>query len=405
MVGAGGPSIAAPRDSISTVPLGGDIQGTPAQLRLYASRLESRRPGEWREAQIRLAWAGVPALQVVDSTFSTRRPPTVARYKGYLSLALLASVTPEDLERFRRLRRLAAADIALGLAMATAAVDDTIIPDGSLFESDRQRDLGGFAVPGAVFLCSARRPGARARGVSMLLELGAFSQIPLLESMRADPGKYLEWHGDVGSMGVVGDAAAQADAHLLGALASRQCNDVLIVHSVSTKYQGDLDELLTGLRDYTGVVDQCTWETWWNAARPAWNAWWDIYDSSPGEASMIAWRHRMEETQGWRLGTAKSGSEHSTFKVEGPRSILGEVWLGDRLLRRGHLPLVVRGELDQAIRDVRERAGRGEQVGSGIRIVATRADGWRWEHGFASALGTEYTLTLLEKPRRLPGSR
>src|SRR5688572_11784042 len=56
-------------------PLGTDLFRTPVQAREAAQSLKATRPGTWREAQFRLAWAGTMGLAAVDSLFARGELP------------------------------------------------------------------------------------------------------------------------------------------------------------------------------------------------------------------------------------------------------------------------------------------------------------------------------------------
>jgi hypothetical protein len=375
-------------------PMGTDLWCSAGETRKYAQLLASPKAGEWREAQQRLAWSDAEGLQVVDSLLVAGMPLDSARVRGYVSLALEASVTPEECDSFTHLHAVVESRIAQGLAMVPSLAVDKVIEGSAFATMNHLIQLDGLAIPAALQLCTRTEPLARARGVQVLLALHAVSRLPRLEAMRSDAGRYTFWDGDHFSSSTVGATAAGAAESLKNSLTGQYRYELLIPPGGGGAYRRDPYVLINNLRAFTSVLAESTWDGWWTAARPAWNAYWEVCGDAPTPASVEAWTTRLEATQDWRADAPGNGSKRAGVNLLGPPSTRGELWIGNRMLRSSLLPL--------RVGDVLAALGAKSSGGSEytlVRLIAHGPGGHHWELPFEIQPGHDLTVTLLDRPR------
>jgi len=381
-----------PAAATSKGPLGTDLFLTPDQSRAAAQALGAIRPGTWREAQTRLAWAGLDGLAAVDAALARGELRDSSRIRGYLELALRASIVPDDLAAFPRLRELVAAQLDEGLRLREEAVRDTTLycRPNSTDAWMRLGELGGFSVPAVLRLLVDSRPAARAGGVELVWRLQVVTQIPTLETMRGDPGAFDMCGFDTIKRSTVGEMVALTLAELRTSVTDQFRYELHLPKTYNAM-------LSKGLREYAKTLSATTWDGWWDAARPAWNAWWDLAGEPSDSVGVANWTRALQESEGWRLERQRTDSNAMSLRIDGPRSIHCEVDYAERPLHNGPPPV----RLTKALKRAFDKGLGPESYKGDLRVVATWPTGWRLERRFFVRGGVKLRITLLDEPRPL----
>jgi hypothetical protein len=265
----------SPATALAAVPR--DLVGDPDAIRRETGRLFDRDPAVWHEAQHRLAWAGPQALAIVDSAFALR-PERADRVLAYAGCALLATVQPEELHAYPRLRELVRPGEAEARRLTRTLARDSILikdpgliigdpppPSTTLVAGSKLFELGGLAVPAAVDLCKDRRPWARARGMDVLNNLGAYAQLGRIRAMQTDLAAFPTDMGCYESNGLVRDDARQVVTDMESRARLPYGFVFILYHDPG---------LVHYLGDHAPLDAPRTWSAWWKAARPAWVEYW-----------------------------------------------------------------------------------------------------------------------------------
>lgn len=293
-----------------------DLAGSNTKREAVAKRLLSVKPGEWREAQLRLAASGPAGLdavvraRILHSPVGRRRAADVAR------IGLLLSIPYEELARrpewvalIQDSVRLAAYDVdALparllyeepGNPNVTSAEEDSLFASEYLRPRDRVLRWGGFAVPAV--LARLRSPGPAERGAAcrLLGALGARAQVAALDPLAGDEGAFDRWQGDYEDRITVG-AVSVDEARTLRAEEDPPFRYELAFYAMSRAWDSytaselcNAGRALQGLQHRTGALPAPeTWDEWWNYVRPAWDAWWELCGNELRPTDPAAW-HRL----------------------------------------------------------------------------------------------------------------
>jgi hypothetical protein len=231
----------------------------------------------------------------------------------------MSNVEMELLE-CKQLQRLVSAELTRAQSLAEEVeggeytnVREVGAPPSS--HSDPHRDafeamckLGGLSVPAARRLCASENPVDRIYGVLAIHRLTAVGSIDVLRELAIDGAivngtKVRQIGDDWTSYTTVRECAEEA---LRTKSAFRRLEDPTVQPSVSADIElyihaacSDLLRsqstmmLMNSLRETTGEAN--SWEQWWNAARPTWNAWWAITISYGDTSTRDAeWAHRQQ---------------------------------------------------------------------------------------------------------------
>lgn len=270
----------------------------PAAQRAQAARdLLSEDAAKWREAQLRLASAGPPVLATLEQRALLHSARGRERVTEVLRLALLLSVPWREMHLHPALRSLIKDHLSRGAKVVASLPLRSLDEQGGMMEFTRSTEkepeprpptarelvapLGGFAVPELLDRLHDSRPEERAATCRLLKGLLAVAQIEALQSLYDDPHEFSWWHDDHETRHRVGDIARETAAEMEADRTDRSRFE-LPLRALATSWTLGPDDagLLNGLREAGHTQDATSWDNWWNRARPAWRAWWELAATS-----------------------------------------------------------------------------------------------------------------------------
>lgn len=377
----------------------------------FVAALRDSSPAVWREAAIRLAVAGPRAIDAITSAGLAHDARMRSRLKPLLSMALLNSITPEELDRAPALRDLAAAEIAQGFAVAETlaafgefdlgeptlsqilAVTDRRFPVRGSTEAQRAiraaRALGGFMVPAALRLCVSPQPVARAYGAWLLRDVAALSE--RLAPLRTDTAPVAVRHDDYSVRKTIAEIVSDTRAgSSVGRPASDAFENVLTqMDIVNGAYDGMFD-LINTIRQTSRATEATSWDGWWNEARPAWERWWALSGEGLRPRDRDEWFDFQNAIDGFRLRRHAGAQDRVALTLEGPPNTHCRIYQDSLLVASGQVPL-----------NCALRAAKGEEeLALSIRVSAVFADGRAWEQLFSASEGESWELTLITPTTR-----
>ncbi|HYM81550.1 MAG TPA: hypothetical protein VEY91_09075, partial [Candidatus Limnocylindria bacterium] len=160
----------------------------------------------------------------------------------------------------------------------------------------KMQALGGFAVPAAVRLCGDPRPVARAYGGFLLRNLPTGSEC--VERLRGDRTPIRIHGSDWTSFETVAEAVSTrwgspGPPSRPGIKFERFLTEMDILNGA---YDGMFD-LINGVRQTSPALDAQSWDDWWNAARPAWNRWWELSGDGLRPPDREEWLNHQRELE------------------------------------------------------------------------------------------------------------
>jgi len=330
-----------------------DLGGDPGRIPAAIDQLLDPDPSVWREAQIRLAAAGRPAMEALNKSKVIRDPAGATRVKLLVSLALHISLSTEELDRYPRLRALGESDIQKGLALAEtlrsfrSLAAEGFRPSGG----DIQRSilaLGGFKVYAGRALIRDSNPAARANGALILGDV---------ETTVAEVDQLLD------DDAVIGINGSDWSMHRDVAYAARSRRSPLVqsneadrstwfehllsrtVASGGSRNRGPHErqppwdfDLINAFRQASASMDAENWDDWWREIRPTWKHWWKLAGNGPYPPDREDWLNYLNEMDGFRYFSKPDSLGRSILHVTGPPGTRYELFRDSVLVGAGGLP-------------------------------------------------------------------
>lgn len=351
--------------------------------------LKAEDPATRSEAKMWLAKGGIDSLEVIELEMASLSPEERLQAKGVVSIVLLESVQPSQVERFSELSRLAQDEIARGFELARlfAAAKVLDIGEPPLLPHEKEvpptevestfaglRSLGGFAVPAALDLCKSDNPVARAYGAMVIGRLGATSSYPAVRELIGDDTPIGERGSDWVGSTTVGAVARRTlgqsrkdDDHSVALEVERYLRRVLVQEADYAS--ADHSDLIMGIRQSSNAFEAQTWADWWVEARPAWEAWWRLLDQTGGRYDRQSWLNWLNSLEGFTRNVEPSADGRTLLKVLAPTGASCEVY-----------------SYDARSRQVGDLIGQGTipvtwevAPGASLKVVVALSSGHHWE--------------------------
>lgn len=392
-------------------------------LAMAVQQLSSVDEARARMAELRLACAGVPALEALERAGVGRQPKLRPRLLRIFDVGLRASMTEADfhphpaLDAISRPRIEKARRLADSLAILRHLGKWGTPAHGvgeSLNGDSRLAAEGGFAVPAAIRLLHDGQPMGRLVGVFMIQRLKARVARRELETVRMDEARITSWEGDYESTTTIGALATRAlgdlerDWDYFGPIRclirdgppGEVCYSLMTgIHEAEASIAGVPDDGSIG----KGALD---WNDWWARAWPVWSDWRDLSRGAEAPPDLEEWRTAVDSYAPYRFECDWDSSGTTTMEIVGSSMFRADLTAAnwDRktltVLLSGSPPLSVRIPTSEARLRGWTLPEEAWQIGDGttrLRIVGP--DGRSREVEFDGLSGCHLRLTLRE-PRK-----
>lgn len=264
-----------------------------------AKWLEIAKKGAFcNEGAIQLAHAGAPRLPLLESWAAVGRDEENERVDAILSMALLYTIQPSDLDSYPNLNRIAQAHYAEAEAFVEILkkaddYDSGKLPLGvaSSYKPSKERkafgaltDMRGFAVKPALQLIDMQSKFAKFYGAQILLGIGAMSQRQVLMALRSNTDTVSVWHGDYTSNDTIGKMMTDSltsyhpfvaefnpdypNKKFIPVFEAENYINELCQGMDSKRYKGGFP-IINALRQQSGTFDSRSWDEYWSKAGPA----------------------------------------------------------------------------------------------------------------------------------------
>ena len=242
-------------------------------ISIWLKELKQPDEGRWRKAEIWLAKFGDDALPSLEKFASDASDEEKLKMENVLELALLKTISYENLKNFPNLYKLCEEKFNESLNM----INNLEIARVKL------ADMGGFSIPAVIKLCNSINPNERALGISTIGLLEAVSQINLLKKLQGDSGIYEHPADDV-AYGQISNLVRQ----------TLELHDSFLINNPQSSFYKNRVEI--ELRNFTSIAirqakmrkyDHCllrytsdpnwtpkTWEEWWRDSDKIWSDYW-----------------------------------------------------------------------------------------------------------------------------------
>ncbi len=363
---------------------------------LLVDALLSKDEPTWREAALRLSLAGPGAVKAVAARDGEKLKASHRAVQTFLMLALLQSVTAQDLRASPALQNFWEPSVAEtrqllqrpipfrrpGARQNPARTENQTPEQKAAAENARaQKRMQGFLVPIILErLLAATDPTVRLDAVLALERLRAWSAASEVEKIAADPTlaadhvlaktarRFLDAH-----------RKAKADPH-----AAATGLEPRLASMVAFEEAAEPDALWKGLQQAVpAALEAKSADQFWSLARGTFAGFWRAAAASPPEARAAALARWSDRTRGYSM-TVTPSERPLRISLTGPagaRASILDAGTG-KPVKEGKLPLVLAAAPPAGVRVVGQLAGRKVEIYPEPRATGT------------------VSIELLELPRR-----
>lgn len=238
------------------------------------------------EGAIQLAHSGIASLPLLESWYATKTDRVANRVDAILSMALLLTIQPTDIDAYPNLSRLAQTHYKqaepfveiLKNASGHDFNDTELTPPGAPPQLSKERkafyallDMRGFAVKPALQLIDMPSPFAKGYGLEILRTIQAMSQLPILLKLSSPK-----------SLNTAGNFAVKLDPtypnkEYAPAFEAEQYISELC-EGMDFKHYTGLFPVGNELRQQGKTLESKSWDEYWNKAGPVIEK---IYNETP----------------------------------------------------------------------------------------------------------------------------
>lgn len=389
---------------------------TAGSDRLVANQLLSEDVAEWREAQFRLASAGPAGLEAIDDPYFLSANRGTLRAYGVIRLALLLSVSWEQMQAHPRLLAVIRDSVARATDLVAsiprrADVDKfygSVLGDSVGASSpdpvQQAMSLGGCAVPALLAKLHDPKPAERASACMVLGQLSSISEIEHVDSLATDNAAF-DWdHGDYSTRASVSQVARSIVAALRARrLSPYRYETPIYLLALSWDLPGDGSVLINGIRESSQSLKANNWDAWWAAARPAWSDWWRLAGQLSRPPDYGPWDDAMDAYRGYRLVRRANALGRVDVTITGPPGTQCKLVADSTQLAVGPVPLrFVRIPDSTIVQLEQEAAKEGRVVWRTFDVEALLPNGRHWKGSFFWHPSESWTINVMAEPRR-PG--